>query len=223
MIFKVSFLFFGCSSLKELPDISIWNISKITRLDLLFGKCSSLKSLPDISKWNTKNIRLLNGLFYKCKSLEILPDISKWNITNVFALSFLFYECSSLKQLPDLSKWNIDNVINLNCTFYKCSSLIYLPDISKWNIFSSNINNYISFLYSIGSLKEEVITKLDDINDIFIMLNDEYNNDLYLEDFKIHQNPFFKPNSFNKEGSKYLFLLNTSYSMNCFFAGCSSL
>ena len=49
----------------------------------LFYECSSLKSLPDISKWNTNNVTDMSCLFYKCSSLKSLPDISKWNTNNV--------------------------------------------------------------------------------------------------------------------------------------------
>ena len=49
-------MFYGCSNLKSLPDISKWDISKVTQCDILFGNCESLESLPDISKWNTSNI-----------------------------------------------------------------------------------------------------------------------------------------------------------------------
>ena len=46
--------FCKCSKLKELPDISKWNMSKVEYLSGLFINCSSLTSLPDISKWDTK-------------------------------------------------------------------------------------------------------------------------------------------------------------------------
>ena len=51
----------------------------------LFNGCSSLKELPDISKWNTKNITDISRLFYNCNSLVSLPDISKWNINNIIS------------------------------------------------------------------------------------------------------------------------------------------
>ena len=59
-------LFFGCSSLKELPDISKWNTNNVTNMSWLFGKCSSLKELPDISQWNENNVTNMSGLFGKC-------------------------------------------------------------------------------------------------------------------------------------------------------------
>ena len=49
-------LFFNCSQLKTIPDISNWNIENVTNISFMFKKCTSLKYLPDISKWNTKNI-----------------------------------------------------------------------------------------------------------------------------------------------------------------------
>ena len=58
---SISYLFYECSSLKELPE------------------CSALKILPDISKWNTNSVNNMSNLFNGCSSLEYLPDISKWN------------------------------------------------------------------------------------------------------------------------------------------------
>ena len=46
----------------------------------MFYNCSSLSSLPDISKWDTKNITNMSCMFYNCSSLSSLPDISKWEL-----------------------------------------------------------------------------------------------------------------------------------------------
>ena len=49
-------MFQYCSSLESLPDISKWNISKVTNMNCLFKGCSSLKILPDVSSWNLENV-----------------------------------------------------------------------------------------------------------------------------------------------------------------------
>ena len=49
----------------------------------MFYKCSELTSLPDISKWNTKNVENMESLFYECSKLSSLPNISKWIINKV--------------------------------------------------------------------------------------------------------------------------------------------
>ena len=149
-ITNLSGIFRECSSLSSLPNISRWNISNATNLSGMFRGCSSLSSLPDISKWNTSKITSMTGLFYGCSSLLSLPDISKWNTINVTNMSGMFRECSLLSSLPDISKWNTINVTNISGMFYKCSSLLSLPDISKWNI--SNITNMMGLLYGCSSL-----------------------------------------------------------------------
>ena len=133
-ISDMSGIFYNCSSLKDLPNISGWDTHNVTNMSTIFYNCSSLISLPDISKWNTNKVTNIGGIFSGCSSLKTVPDISKWNTDNVNDMSSLFYKCSSLISLPDISKWNTNNVNDLQAIFFSCSSLISLPDISKWNI-----------------------------------------------------------------------------------------
>ena len=43
-----------------------------SNLKYLFYKCSSLSSLPDISKWNTNNVTNMNSMFFVCKLFKII-------------------------------------------------------------------------------------------------------------------------------------------------------
>jgi len=138
------YMFYNCSSLISLPAISKWNTNNVTNMSAMFDDCSSLISLPDISKWNTNNVTNMSLMFSNCSSLISLPDISKWNINNDTNMSAMFDYCSSLISLPDISKWNINNDTNMSYMFYNCSSLISLPDISKWNI-NNDTNMYEMF------------------------------------------------------------------------------
>jgi len=64
--------FYYYQQLKNLSDLSKWDIQNSTEIYSLFGECSSLIKLPDISKWNTNNIINFGGLFYNCSSLKYL-------------------------------------------------------------------------------------------------------------------------------------------------------
>ena len=86
-----------CEFMKEIPDISKWNISNVKNMENLFWGCYSLVSLPDISKWNIKNVTLKKGMFCGCKSLTSLPDISKWEMNNIEKVT-MFQGCSSLNK-----------------------------------------------------------------------------------------------------------------------------
>ena len=132
-VIDMHYLFYKCSSLKYLPDISKWNISKVKNISSMFDGCSSLEKLPDISKWNTKQVINMSNLFHNCSKIKFLPDISKWDLSNTYDISGLFYKCSSLQFIPDISNWRINNIFNIRELFCECSSLKELPDISKWN------------------------------------------------------------------------------------------
>ena len=129
---SLAYLFYNCSSLISLPDISNWKTKTILIMEGMLWGCSSLISLPDISKWNIENITHINHLFSECSSLKYLSDISNWVMTNVLDLSFLFYLCSSLITLPDISKWDASNAKNFRYMFSGCSNLKVLPNIIKW-------------------------------------------------------------------------------------------
>jgi len=104
-------------------EIKLKRINNIKGMSFMFFRCSSLLSLPDISKWNTINVNDMSGMFVGCLSLSSLPDISKWNTSNVNGMFGMFCKCLSLLSLPDISKWNTNNATNICGIFYECSSL----------------------------------------------------------------------------------------------------
>ena len=48
----------------------------------MFYICKSFVSLPDISYWDVNKVTNMKAMFYGCQSLQSFPDISNWNITN---------------------------------------------------------------------------------------------------------------------------------------------
>ena len=147
---NINDLFYGCSSLKSLPDISKWNTKNIINLNLLFYECSSLLFLPDISKWNLINVTEMIGTFYKCISLKSFPDISNWNIFNIKDISFIFYCCSSLKLLPDVSKW----IYLFNNKF------LFIDKINYFNILNNMNKKHPFFFKTILSYEEDKLEKI---------------------------------------------------------------
>ena len=81
----------------------------------MFYGCSLLSSLPDISKWNTKKVINFTFMFYECRALSSLPDISKWNINkDVGDMSDIISKCNSLSSVSSLilKKFNFSNSIS---------------------------------------------------------------------------------------------------------------
>ena len=86
-------LFYGCSSLKSLSDISKWELTFCIDLCELFYGCSTLISLPDISKWNiffASGITNIDKIFDNCKNILLFPDISKWKVFEIISSKKIF-------------------------------------------------------------------------------------------------------------------------------------
>ena len=81
----------------------------------MFWNCSSLLYLPDISKWNTSNVINMNNMFSQCSRLKKVPDITVWNVSNVTDFAYMFSYCCGLESLHDISKWNFSNFCNITC------------------------------------------------------------------------------------------------------------
>ena len=170
-IIGLSYIFYGCSSLISLPDISNWNISNVKNISNMFNGCNSLISLPDISKWNTGNVNDMSWMFYECNSVISLSDISNWNTEKVNNMSNMFNGCTSLISLPDISKWNASDCKSMKGMFSDCLSLTSLPDLSKWNV--SNVND-ISYMFnrckslkSFPDISKWDTENINDINNMF--------------------------------------------------------
>ena len=60
----MSYMFSGCSSLKEL-NISNFNTNNVTDMGSMFRGCSSLKEL-NLSDFNTNNVTYMGFMFQGC-------------------------------------------------------------------------------------------------------------------------------------------------------------
>jgi len=115
-------MFFMCSGLKNLPDISI--LTNVTDARAMFSCCTSLTTPPDLSALT--NVTNARNMFARCSSLTVAPDLS--SLTNLTNASGMFASCSSLTVAPDLS--SLTNLTNAHWMFYYCSSLTTPPDVS---------------------------------------------------------------------------------------------
>ena len=169
----MSYLFYECSSLKSLPDISKWDIINVKNINYLFYGCSSLKELPDISKWNTNKINKLNSIFENCSLLTFIPNISKWEFHNKIEINYIFKGCNSLLIIPDISKWNASDPEFFNDSAFNSIS-ISIKEIKSDSIISENIMENSDLYEDLSSLEDN-----NDENKGFINnenLGDYYDN-----------------------------------------------
>ena len=158
----MSFIFFGCSSLTFLPDISFWKCKKIRYLEYMFYGCSSLISLPDLSKWKLKKDKIINNIFDDCLSLISLP---KLYILEQSAPK----NCFSLLNLPKESKRKQKDMLN-HYAIYNDNENDINPIIDK------NKDEYINkFMHILNDEEEEE----DDNEDELYKYKDKLTYDIY--------------------------------------------
>ena len=108
-------MFYGCSLLSSLADISKWNTSNVENMKYMFAECKLLKSLPDISGWNVKNVTNMSMMFKNCENLSLIPTISKWSPkedSNKYMYNKMFFGCNEKEiKLPSKFMNNFDDNI----------------------------------------------------------------------------------------------------------------
>ena len=113
-------------------------------MSFIFYICSSLISLPDISKWNINNVKYMIDIFKGCNSLVSLPDFSKWNINRAkecYEFIDMERETSEFQYKDKFKKFKFNNIDSMNM-YDECLSLLSLPNFKK----SDNDNNELHTL-----------------------------------------------------------------------------
>ena len=161
---NMSFMFYGCTSLKSL-DLSGIRTDNVIDMKCMFCDCSSLTSL-DVSGFNTANVTNMSDMFSGCTSLRSL-DLSSFNTSNVTDMSCMFPNCTSLQDL-DLSSFRTDNVTDMGSMFKGCSDLTRL-DITDFN--TDNVVNMNIMFGDCSSLTSLDLSsfKTDKVTSMFFM------------------------------------------------------
>ena len=149
-IIHLEYMFYKCSSLRNIDELKYLNTKDINNFSYIFSYCSSLTDLNGLENWDVSNANNFEFMFGGCVSLSNLNGLKKWNVLNANNFECMFYECKSLKDLNGLQHWDVSNAINFQKMFWGCSSLKDLNGLNNWNI--SNVNNFKSMLMNCNSL-----------------------------------------------------------------------
>jgi len=131
---NMSFMFYNCSTLKEIKFFSFLT-DQVTNMQSMFDGCSKLKYL-NLTYFNTSNVTDMSYLFYKCNELKEIKGINTFNTAKVEYMDKMFNECCELENL-DLSNFDTSNITDMSYLFNKCHKLKKINGINKFN--TSNV------------------------------------------------------------------------------------
>ena len=132
-------MFYNCSSLTSL-NLDDWDVSNVDSFRYTFDRCSSLTSLgPNgLRDWDTSNVTYFFGTFQFCSALTNI-DVSQWDLSTCRNIDTMFAYCKSLTSI-DVSDWDVSKVTNMMSTFNTCTSLQSI-DVSRWDTSSARSMN----------------------------------------------------------------------------------
>lgn len=133
---EFSYLFHGCSSLKNVDGLAGWDVSGVTYFNSTFSGCSSLQNIDGLRSWKTNKIPHLTETFSYCTNLVSIDALEGWDVSDCAAFTDTFAYCSSLESLAPLKNWKVDlpEYGRMDGTFAGCTSLKSLDGLQDWDI-----------------------------------------------------------------------------------------
>ena len=138
----MSYMFAGCSSLNNVPDIPTFVTTNVETMAYMFDG-THLTAL-DLQAYSTQHLRPdgMKGMFRNCAYLQTL-DISSFTTEQITTMEDLFSGCAALRSL-NLSSFNTAQVTNMKNMFNGCATLTSL-DLRSFNTAQvTNMQNMFS-------------------------------------------------------------------------------
>ena len=66
-------MFYGCTYLEEVIGLDTWDVSNVEDMSFMFNDCKNLKNIGDISGWEINDTKM-HGAFYNCKKLKTIGN-----------------------------------------------------------------------------------------------------------------------------------------------------
>ena len=170
-ILNLERFFEDCSDLISL-NLSNFDTSKITNMELMFNDCHKLTRIDGLNQLNTCLVTNMGGLFQDCNELEYL-DLSNFNTSNVTDIGDMFNKCYKLNYINGLNYFNTHKVTIMSNMFFCCKKMENL-DLS--NFYTSNVTDMPSMFEGCHNLKSLNLLNFElknncDTEDIFNFQN----------------------------------------------------
>jgi len=139
-IINLSYMFYGCTSLKSIEGLKYLDTKNITDFSKMLNGCESLSDIKGLQDWDVSNGKDFSDMLAQCKSLSDIKPLENWNVLNGNNFGGMFCQCESLSDIKPLENWNVSNGNNFSCIFRECKLLSDIKPLENWNV--SNGNNF---------------------------------------------------------------------------------
>ncbi len=107
------------------PNISGWDISRVTNMRSTFHGCNNFNQ--PLSSWDVSSVTTMRSMFNH--AFDFNQDISGWDVSSVTDMRNMFEDARDFNQ--DISGWDVSNVTSASFMFL--SAEVFNQDISGWD------------------------------------------------------------------------------------------
>ena len=145
--YDMSEMFKNVTSLTEIRNIDLLDLSYCSSISGMFNGANHLTSIGGINDLSTDTINDMSYLFANTQSLRNI-DLNCWDTDNVVDMSFMFNN-SAISNLSSIEEWTTSNVQDMNSMFYQERGVSSL-NLSSWDV--SEVKDMGSMFSSLRNL-----------------------------------------------------------------------
>ena len=132
-------MFYQCTSLTTIGNVSSWDVSNINDMSYMFGESTFN---DNINSWDVSSVIYLNNMFDT--NTVFNQSLNSWNVSGVTDMSSMFFYSTSFN--GNITSWNTSNVTTMGGMFNNATN--FNQNISSWNT-SSVI--YMGNMFAVAS------------------------------------------------------------------------
>ena len=91
VITSLASAFFRCIGLVYVPKTLP---SSVTIIQSIFNNCYGAAFNPDVTNWDVSKVTDMSFMFYNCLGAALNPNVSTWDVSKVTDMSYMFRGCS---------------------------------------------------------------------------------------------------------------------------------
>ena len=149
-ISSLNYMFYKCTSLKNIEGLKYLNTKNITNFINVFNGCESLSELKGLENWDVSNVNYIGSMFTACESLTDITALENWDVSNCNNFIGMFCDCILLSDITVLQNWNVSNGKNFQAMFSNCVLLSDITPLKYWDV--SNGKDFVYMFHSCKSL-----------------------------------------------------------------------
>ena len=140
----LSYLFYGCTKLTNIPNINNWNVSNVTDMSYMFAGVNAFNQ--SLNDWDVSKVQNMSHMFWDASAFN--QPLNSWNTGSVTNTSSMFAGANAFNQ--QIGNWNVSKDTNMNAMFWDASA--FNQPLNSWN--TANVTNMSAMFWDASAFNQ---------------------------------------------------------------------